>query len=128
MLSTHCMGIKAHLTLRCEFRGVSRHAAGSFGFLSSCDGDLRELPMLTQESQASFQVVMGQLRILLESLQGNRASSRVKAGNSVFLSTCDRDLGVPIKFQQGSQASLPIEAWNFGFLSSCKGVSGLLLS
>ena len=35
----------------------------------------------------------------LELLQVNRASSRVEVGNSVFLSSFDRDLGVPTEFQ-----------------------------
>ena len=42
LLSSHCRGIKPHLTLRDESCGVSRDAAGSFGSLSSCDRDLRE--------------------------------------------------------------------------------------
>lgn len=36
------------------------------------------------------------LKIPLESLQGTRTSSRVEAGNSGFLSICNRDLGVSI--------------------------------
>ena len=46
-----------------------------------------------------------ELGIALESLQGNRSSSRVEAGSSGFLSSCHRDLGVPFEFQHGSQAS-----------------------
>ena len=41
----------------------------------------------------------GCLGIPFESLQENRASSRVEVGNSVFLSSFDRDLGVPTEFQ-----------------------------
>ena len=37
-----------------------------------------------------------------------------------MLSSCDRVLRVPIKFQQGSQASSFVEAWNSAFLLSCK--------
>ena len=40
----------------------------------------------------------------------NRAVSRVQSGNSVFLSSGDRDLGLPIKVQLGSQASSGVEA------------------
>ena len=46
--------------------------------------------------------------------------SRVQLGNSVFLSSGDRDLGLPIKVQQESQASSGVEAWNSAFLSSCQ--------
>jgi len=69
------------------------------GFISSCDWHLG---------------------IPFDSLQVNRASSRVKVGNSGFLSSFYRDLRVPIEFQQGSQASSRFEAWNSVFLSSCK--------
>ena len=51
------------------------------------------------------------LRITFKELQGNRVSSLVKSGNSVFLSSFNRYLGVPTKFQQGSQASSHVEAW-----------------
>ena len=37
---------------------------GSLGFLSNCDGALREPLMLSQGSQASFQVVRGSLGFL----------------------------------------------------------------
>ena len=40
--------------------------------------------------------------------------------NSGFLSSCDRDLGVPIEFQQGSKASSLAKALNDDFFSSCK--------
>ena len=39
--------------------------------------------------------------------------------NSGFLSSCDRDICVPIKFQWMSQASCHVEAWDSAFLSSC---------
>ena len=55
----------------------------------------------------------------LELLQGNRASSQVKAGNSGFFSSLGMDLGVPIEFQQGSQGSSCVEAWNSALLLSC---------
>ena len=50
----------------------------------------------------------------------NKAVSRVQSGNSVFLSSGDRDLGLPIKVQLGSQASSGVEALNSAFLSSCQ--------
>ena len=60
------------------------------------------------------------------SLQWNRVSSPVEGKNSDFLSSCARDLRVPIVFQQGSQASSCGEAWNSTFHQVVKGVSGFL--
>lgn len=39
-----------------------------------------------------------------------RASSRVEAGTSVFLSISDIDLRISLVFEQGSQASFYVEA------------------
>ena len=44
-------------------------------------------------------------------------------GNSRLLSSCNRDLGVPIEFQWGSQTSSHFETWNSTFLSS--GIRGV---
>ena len=49
-------GIGPHLTGRVETRGVSRVAAGSFGFILSSNENLREPLMFPQGRQASFQV------------------------------------------------------------------------
>ena len=38
----------------------------------------------------------------------------------MFLSICNRDLGVPVKFQHGSHALSRIEAWNSAFLTIYK--------
>ena len=46
-----------HLELTGESRGVSRVVVGSVGFPSSFEGDLSQSLMLSQGSQASFQVV-----------------------------------------------------------------------
>ena len=40
----------------------------------------------------------------------------------MFLSGCERDLGVPSEFQQGCQDSSYVEAWNSILFSSCKRV------
>ena len=50
----------------------------------------------------------------------NRAMFRGQPVNSIFLSSGDRDLGLPVKAQLGSQASSGVEAWNSAFLWSCK--------
>ena len=60
------------------------------------------------------------LGIHFESLQENRSSSSVEAGNSSFLSSFDRHLRALIEFQQGSQALSHFETWNSAFLLSCK--------
>ena len=89
--------------------GSSRVATGISGTSLCC---LREVKSLLS--------CEGPVGISLESLPENRAMSRVQLGNSVFLSSGDRDLGLPIKVQQGSQASPSAEAWNSAFLSSCQ--------
>ena len=48
------------------------------------------------------------------------SSSRVEPGNSVFLSSADMDLGVPMEFQQESQVASHLETWNSAFLLRCK--------
>ena len=53
-------------------------------------------------------------------MQATRASSRVEAGNSRFLSSSDRDLGVPMEIPLGSQTSSRIGPWNSTFLSRWK--------
>ena len=57
------------------------------------------------ENSGLFWSCEGHVGISLESLSGNRAMSRVQSGNTVFLSSGDRDLGLPISVQLGSQAS-----------------------
>ena len=49
----------------------------------------------------------------------NRASSRVEAGTSGFLSISDIHLGVSAELEQGSQALSCVEARNSVCLSSC---------
>ena len=57
-------GIGPHLEMRRGTRFSSRVAMGSLVFLSSCDGALRELLLLSQGSQASFSVARGSLGFL----------------------------------------------------------------
>ena len=52
-------------------------------------------------------------------VQWKRASSRVEAGTSVFLSITDFDRGVSAELEQESQASSCVEGWNSVCLSSC---------
>ena len=53
-------------------------------------------------------------------VQGTRGSSRVEVGNSVFLSSSDRNLGVPIGISVGSQTSSDVDAWNSASRLRCK--------
>ena len=62
------------------------------------------------------------------SLTVNRALSRVQLVDSVFRTSIDRDLGLPIKLQLVSRASSGGKAQNSAFFSSCQRVSGLLAS
>ena len=52
-------------------------------------------------------------------VQWKRASYRVEAGNSGFLSIFDFDHRVPAELEQESQASSCVEEWNSACLSSC---------
>ena len=54
-------------------------------------------------------------------VQWKRASYRVEAGNSGFLSIFDFDHRVPAELEQESQASSCVEEWNSACLSSCSG-------
>ena len=80
---------------------------------------------VASEKSGPFSSFEGPFRFPLESLPANRAVSRLQSGNSVFLSSGNRDLGLLMKVQQRSQASPGVEAWDSAFLSSCQGVSGL---
>ena len=52
-------------------------------------------------------------------VQLKRASSRIQAGTSGFLSTSDSDRRVPAELGQKRQASSCVEAWNSACHSSC---------
>ena len=136
LLSSRCRGLGPHLTLRGETRGFSHMVflvAGSSGFLSSCEGDVKEPLMLPQGSQPSFQVARENLGFLssccrgigpqVELRQETWDSSRVAMGISWFLSRCDGNLRDPLRLAQGSQASFQIVRGTSGFLSSgCRDI------
>ena len=65
LLSSQGRGMGDHLSFMGESRGVSRIAVGSFVFLSSCDGDLREPLLLPWGSQVSIHVARGTSGFLL---------------------------------------------------------------
>ena len=66
----------------------------------------------------------GPFGIPLESLPVNRAVSSLQLGNSVLLSSGDRDLRLFMKVQQGSQSSPGVEEWTLSSSRVVKGVSG----
>ena len=49
----------------------------------------------------------------------SRDFSRVRAVGLGFLSSCDGDLRIPLKWKQGNQDSSQVEVGNLCFLSSC---------
>ena len=117
-LSCHCSGKGPHLVLRRESCGFSRVVAGCLGFLSNCDGDLRDPLVLPQRSQVSVRVARGTWGFL---------SSRCPRIGPCLEFSWETHLGLPIKVQLGSQDSSGIEAWNSAFLSSCqRGVRPLV--
>ena len=67
----------------------------------------------------------GHHRILLEVQPGNRDASRSEAADPVSLSSCNRDIGIPINIQE-ELGSSPFEALNAVCLSSCQRMRGLL--
>ena len=69
-LFRYCRGIEPHLALREESRVVSRVAAGSFGFLSSFQGYLKEPFVFPQGSQAYYQIVRGTSGFLSSRFRG----------------------------------------------------------
>ena len=115
-LSRRCNGEGPHLALRGESPGLSRVVAGNFGFLSSCDTDLKPTPVASGMS-SPHSSCEGPLGIPLQSVQGHTASSQIEARTSGCLFSSDMDLGVPMEFQQGSQAPSRVEIWNSASLS-----------
>ena len=68
-----------------------------------------------------------EIRITVESLQGNQASLHVKWGILWSFSSCGRKMWVPLKFRRGPQGTSPVDTVESGLLSSCKGHLGIPL-
>ena len=119
LLSSHSREIGPQDTLKGESRGLSRVVAGNPGF-----------PRLVTVTSGSFSGAYGKSGILwswegslgtpLGLVQWKRASSRVEAGTSGFLSYSDVGLGECFLFETVSQVLTCVEAWNSAFLSSCQ--------
>ena len=106
-LSRHRSGIGPHLAWRGESLFFPQVVAGNMGFISSYDGDLRDMLVWPQESPVS-----------LPSLPGPLSSTGAVAKTSGFFSSADMDLGVPLEFPQGSQALSPVQTCKSAFLWS----------
>ena len=91
----------------------------------SCDRYLREPLVFPQGSQASFQDARGKLRIALESLQRNQASSCFEGGILWFFSCCCGELDIPLELRQGTQGMSHVSSQEPGLLSSCEGNLGV---
>ena len=125
LLSRSCRGKGPHLVLKGESCGFSRVVAGSFGFLSTCDGALRETLVLTQGSQDSFELrgevqdcsrvtagesghishLRGDVMVFLQLLQEALAFSQIATGTSGSLSCCLREVRPPFKLGGAPQDS-----------------------
>ena len=132
LLSGHCRGKGPHLALRGVSLRFSRVAVGSLEFLLSDGGHLREPRVFSLGSQASFQVLRGILGFLRRCCSGIgphftfrvkcRGFSRVMAVSLGCLSSCDRDVKIPLIWPQGSQVSFRVSRGSTGLLSShCRG-------
>ena len=124
------MGIGPHLALRGKSHGFSLVAAGTWGILSRYDGDgtsklvfiqryqdsslvardtsgfssrfgrQEKKPLkVTQENQGPIQVVTRILKFL-SIFKRSQASSPFESLNSAFLSSCQRDVRLPVEMRQ----------------------------
>ena len=96
-ISRHCCGKGPHFTFRGESPGFSRVVAGNLGFLSSSNGNLRDVLVLPQEIQVSM---------------------RFARGLSRHLSRRCRGLCPHLKLRLEPQGSSPGLTWISGFLWS----------
>ena len=125
-LSSRGRGIRAQDALKGESRGLSRVVTGNPVF-----------PGLVTVTSGSFSGCLlevwntvelgGALGTPLGLVQWTRASSRVEAGTSGFLTISDFDCRVSVELEQDSQASSCVEEWNSACLSSCSRGDGPLV-
>ena len=91
---------------------------GSLRFLSSCMGTWETRSCFIREVRSAFKLRGAPRHFSHITVGMNRASSRVQAGTSGFLSISDIDLTVSVEFEQGRQASSCVEALNLACLLS----------
>ena len=97
------------------------------GFHWSCNGDIRDPIKLHRGSLASF-LMPGETWDSLKSQQGNRASSQVEAGNSGFLSCCDRYLRILSRCDENLTEPLRLPHWSQASFRVARVISEFLLS
>ena len=135
-LSRHYSGKGPHLASRGKSPGFSRVAAGSLGFLSSCERDLMDLLVLPLRSQVSFDVARGTSGILsnhrrgiglcLEFCWSTQCSCPAAMGISGFLSRFNKGVRPRLVSGHGTLLSSRVVKGVSGYLSSSGGESGLL--
>ena len=114
----HCSTKWPPQVCRGEFRRLRRVVAGSLGFFLSCVSTLGNCSCLLSEVRSlAFRGAPLDSSCIAAGM--NRASSRVEARNSGFLSISDIDLFVSVELEQENQASSCVEARNSACLSSC---------
>ena len=135
-LSRHYSGKGPHLALRVK-SGFSRVAAGSLGFLSSCERDLMDLLVLPPRSQVSFHVARGTSGILsshrrgiglcLEFCWSTQCSCPAAMGISGFLSRFNKAVRPRLVSGHGTLLSSRVVKAVSGLLSSSGGKLGFFL-
>ena len=119
-LRKHCSIKGPHLAWRGEFHGFCGVVVGSSRLLSSCMGTWGTHSCFLKEVRSTFELRGAPRDSSCIAAQMNRASSRVEARTSGFLSISDIDLRVSVEFEQGRQDLSCVESWNSGSLSSCE--------
>ena len=115
--------------------GFSLVAAGSLGFLLSCDGDLREPFVLPQGIQASYRVARGILELISRRCRGigphlvlrreTPFSSPVVTGILGFLSSFNRGVRARLILRHGTPLSSRVVKGFSGILSRLSRELGL---
>ena len=102
-ISLHAMqGNRASFQGEGEVSWFFLSCGGNLGYILECG---RGWPFKTCFCSATSGLLsrcVGHLGIFLGVRQGNRDSSRSEAGDPVSLSSCHRDIGIPINFQEES--------------------------
>ena len=109
-----------NLTLRGKSRGFSLVVAGSLGFFSSCDGELREPLMLPQGSQVSIRVARASAGVLWSHIRGIRPQFAWK-GESQGVSRVAAESVGSLELPRGPEGASHLVSGKSGHLWSCEG-------
>ena len=150
MLCTQCRGIGPHLTVRGMSHGFSQVAAGTWGIFSSYNGNSPSKLVFVQQRQDTCLVAMDstgfssrlaraigmtlevrqhtQCPLLvvtvilgfLSIFKWNQASSPLEALTSTLLSSCHRDIGVPVENRWEPSAFSRVCSGDSDICSSCE--------